>query len=119
THPLHRPSHGYPETVSKLTQTDLLDFHGRFVVPNNAILSMVGDFSAVDALARIERYFGAWTAKPFSMPAYPRPERQTDRRIKYIPMPAQQLHIYLGHLGIERSNPDFYALQVLDTFLGV
>jgi zinc protease len=44
--------------------------------------------------------------------------RQTDRREKYINMPAQQLNIYLGHLGIERANPDFYILQVLDTILG-
>src|SRR4029077_5192715 len=33
-------------------------------------------------------------------------------------MPAQQLNIYLGHLGVTRTNPDFYALQVLDTILG-
>ena len=33
-------------------------------------------------------------------------------------MAAQQSNIYLGHLGIERTNPDFYALQVLDTILG-
>ena len=118
THPLHRPSHGYPHTVSQLTRADLLDFHERFVVPNNAILSMVGDFSAEDALLRIERHFGAWPNKAFSLPAYPVPERQTDRRVKYIPMAAQQLHIYLGHLGIDRSNPDYYALQVLDTILG-
>src|SRR4029077_17698885 len=41
-----------------------------------------------------------------------------DRRVKYITMPAQQLNIYLGHLGIERRNPDYYPLQVLDTILG-
>jgi zinc protease len=33
-------------------------------------------------------------------------------------MHAQQLNIYLGHLGVVRSNPDYYALQVLDTILG-
>jgi zinc protease len=33
-------------------------------------------------------------------------------------MPAQQVNIYLGHLGITRKNPDFYALQLLDTILG-
>ena len=118
THPLHRPSHGYPETVEKLTRADLLDFHERFVVPNNAILSMVGDFKAADALSRIERYFGSWPSKKFLFPTYDKPVRQTDRRIKYITMPAQQLNIFLGHLGIERSNPDYFALQVLDTILG-
>ena len=118
THPLHRPSHGYPATVTRLTRADLLEFHQRFVVPNNSILSMVGDFNATDVLARIEKYFGAWPAKTFSLPAYLNPERQNDRRTKFITMPAQQLHIYLGHLGVQRANPDYYALQVLDTILG-
>ena len=79
---------------------------------------MVGDFKAADALSRIERYFGSWPSKTLSFPTYDKPVRQTDRRIKYITMPAQQLNIFLGHLGIERSNPDYFALQVLDTILG-
>jgi zinc protease len=118
SHPLHRPSHGYPETVAKLKRADLLEFHDRFVVPNNTILSMVGDFQASDALARIEKHFGSWASKEVSFPTYAKPARQTDCRIKYITMPAQQLNIYLGHLGIERANADYYALQVLDTILG-
>ncbi|MFZ0427557.1 MAG: insulinase family protein, partial [Acidobacteriota bacterium] len=35
-----------------------------------------------------------------------------------VPMDKEQVNIYLGHLGIVRSNPDFYALQVMDTILG-
>jgi zinc protease len=117
-HPLHRPSHGYPETVAILTRADLLDYHEQFIVPNNAILSMVGDFRTSEVLNKIERYFGSWSSKTLSLPPRSNPQRQTEQRIKYIPMPAQQLHIYLGHLGIERANPDYYALQVLDTILG-
>src|SRR5262245_62729829 len=33
-------------------------------------------------------------------------------------MPAQQLNIYLGHVGVTRSSPDYYVLHVLDTILG-
>src|SRR5678815_1091920 len=36
-HPLHRPSHGYPQTVEQLTRQDLLDFHRRYFAPNNTI----------------------------------------------------------------------------------
>ena len=118
SHPLHRPSHGYPETVTKLTRADLLDFHKNFIAPNNAILSMVGDFRTSEALPRIERYFGSWPSQSLSLPTHPKPVRQTDCRTRYISMPAQQLNIYLGHLGVERSNPDYYVLQVLDTILG-
>jgi zinc protease len=117
-HPLHRPSHGYPNTVEKLTRADLLDFHQRYFVPNNVILSVVGDFRVPDLLPKIEKAFGGWEAKPVKFPTYPDPIRQTEKRVKFITMPAQQLNIYLGHLGIARTNPDYYTLQVLDTILG-
>jgi zinc protease len=117
-HPLHRPSHGYPETVSKITREDLLSFHSRFFVPNNVLLSIVGDFRVPDLLPKIEKYFGSWPSKTVAFPTYPSPPRQTAKRTRFIKMPAQQLNIYLGHLGVTRTNPDYYALQVLDTILG-
>jgi len=117
-HPLHRPSHGYPETVERLTREDLLQFHKRYFVPNNVILSIVGDFSVTELLPKIEKVLGTWKAKAVEFPTYAPPVRQTHKRVKFITMPAQQLNIYLGHLGIARTSPDFYALQVLDTILG-
>jgi len=117
-HPLHRPSHGYPQTVERLTREDLLDFHKRYFVPNNVILSIVGDFRVPELLPKIEKAFGSWESKPVVFPTYPQPVRQTGKRVKFITMPAQQLNIYLGHLGIARTNPDYYTLQVLDTILG-
>ena len=117
-HPLHRPSHGYPETVEKITRADLLDFHSRFFVPNKVLLSMVGDFQVKDLLPKVEKFFGGWVSKPVVFPTYENPVRQTAKRTKFVTMPAQQLNIYLGHLGITRTNSDYYALQVLDTILG-
>jgi zinc protease len=117
-HPLHRPSHGYPQTVSSLTRDDLLDFHRRYFVPNNVILSIVGDFRVHELLPKIEQAFGGWESKPLVFPTYPAPVRQAGKRVKFISMPAHQVNIYLGHLGITRTNPDYYALQVLDTLLG-
>jgi zinc protease len=117
-HPLHRPSHGYPETVERLTRDDLLDFHKRYFVPNNVILSIVGDFRIAELLPKVERVFAGWQSRPIAFPVYPPISRQMERRTKIINMPAQQLNIYLGHLGVGRANPDYYALQVLDTILG-
>lgn len=117
-HPLHRPAHGYPATVERIERNDLIEFHREYFVPNNVLLSVVGDFRVPEMLPKIEKAFGAWPAKPLSFPTYPDPVRQIGKRTKFIRMPAQQLNIYLGHLGITRTNPDFYALQVLDTILG-
>jgi len=117
-HPLHRPVQGYPDTVERIGRDDLLGFHHTFFTPGNTLLSVVGDFRVSDLLPKIERYFGRWAQKPVPVAAIPRPHRQTERRRKFVAMPAQQVNIYLGHLGIERANPDYYALQVLDTILG-
>jgi zinc protease len=117
-HPLHRPSHGYPETVERLTRQDLIEFHRRFFVPNNAILSIVGDFRIAEILPRVKRYFSQWARQVVDPPTYPEPVRQREKRVKHVPMAAQQVNIYLGHLGVSRTNPDFYTLQVLDTILG-
>ena len=117
-HPLHRPSHGYPETVERITREDLRTFHKQYFVPNSTIMSIVGDFRISELLPRIENIFGGWSPGPIDFPTYPDPVRQDKKRQKFINMPAQQLNIYLGHLGVTRTNPDYYALQVLDTILG-
>jgi len=117
-HPLHRPAQGYPETIEAITRDNLLGFHNLFFAPNNTVLSVVGDFKIPEILTLIDRRFGGWRFRPVSMPSIDKPVRQQERREKLIPMAAQQSNIYLGHLGIERTNPDFYALQVLDTILG-
>src|SRR2546425_10425905 len=108
-HPLHRPSHGYPQTVERLTREDLLEFHKRYFVPNNVILSIVGDFRVPDLMPKIEKAFSAWEARNVVFPDYPEPVRQTQKRVKFITMPAQQLNIYLGHLGVSRTNSDYYT----------
>src|SRR5438093_4998928 len=117
-HPLHRPAHGYPETVERLERNDLFEFHKKYFLPNNVILSVVGDFRVSELLPKIEDALGSWRARPIVFPTYPEPVRQSGKRTKFIQMPAQQLNIYLGHLGVKRTNPDYYALQVLDTILG-
>jgi zinc protease len=97
----------------------LRDFHRQYFVPNNVILSIVGDFPSIGTVAeRSNRPWEVGAAKPLAFPTYSPPVRQRGKARKFISMPAQQLNIYLGHLGIARPNPDFYALQVLDTILG-
>ncbi len=119
THPLHRPAHGYPETIERITREDLFGFHEQFFAPNNAILSIVGDFKIAEILSVYRK--AIWPvgfSSPSRCRSIAKPLRQKERREKFITMAAQQSNIYLGHLGIERTNPDFYALQVLDTILG-
>src|SRR5579862_8581319 len=65
-HPLHRPSHGYPATVERIERNDLVEFHKKYFVPNNVILSVVGDFRIPEILPKIEKAFGSWPSRPIS-----------------------------------------------------
>ncbi|HWQ35961.1 MAG TPA: pitrilysin family protein [Blastocatellia bacterium] len=116
--PQHRPLIGYEQTVAKLTRADLLAYHQRFFVPNNTILALAGDFSVAQTARRIEQLFADWEPTPqLSLPEVPRPQRQQPVT-RFINRDKEQVNIYLGHLGIERSHPDYHALRVLDTILG-
>src|SRR5437773_1807605 len=64
-HPLHRPSHGYPETVERIERNDLLDFHEKYFLPNNVVLAVVGDFRVSELLPKIQDTFGSCRSRPF------------------------------------------------------
>jgi len=117
--PQHRPLIGYEETVAKITRADLLAYHQRFFVPNNTILAMAGDFNLAQVESRVRQMFGDWQRdNDLSLPAAPRPQPQWEPITRFITKDKEQVNIFLGHLGIERRNPDYYAVRVLDTILG-
>ncbi len=117
-HPLHRPVHGYPETIRLIERSDLVAHHRSAFDPSSSLLSVAGDFRAEDVVPRIERAFSTWRhVGPRAQDVAP-PVRQTESRERFLPLQTQQAHVYLGHLGIDRRDPDFYTLQVLDTILG-
>ncbi len=109
---------GTPEGLSAITRKDLVEFHGKYFRPNNAVLSVVGDLTQDEAQQWVAKIFGSWAAAPLpttKLPAIP-PLRQ--RKEVVIDKDITQANIILGNLGITRNNPDFYALQVMNYLLG-
>jgi zinc protease len=96
-----------------------VDFHASVFRPNNVRIAIVGDFDSAKLVESIKRLTAGW--KPKEMPALPSyavemPEKFTQ---KILSDPgASQLHVYLGHRGIKRDNPDYYKLIVMDNVLG-
>ncbi len=116
-HPYGRPSSGTVESVRGLTRDDLVAFHQRQYVPNEAILAVVGDVKAADALARVERAFGAW--KKGEVVSLPAVQARPQRRIVVIDKPdAVQTEIRVGQPGIAYRDPDHYTADVYDAVVG-
>ena len=106
-------------TVSAVTRQDLIDWHGKYVHPNNIILGVSGDFDSAAMEARLRAAFDSWPRGP----AGPR-----KNEIKYSPAtPANYLvskedvnqsTIHMVGLGTTRDNPDYYAISVFNEAFG-
>ena len=117
--PQHRPPIGYEETVTTVTRADVVAFYRQFYVPQNTLLAIAGDIDKTSVKRMVEAAFGDWPrVDHFETPWVPRPHRQTFPIEKFVTAPKEQINVIIGHLGIERKNPDYYALLVTDTILG-
>lgn len=57
-HPYSWPVIGYVDDLNRATLDDVKNFFLRWYGPNNAILTVSGDFTPADALKMIDKYFG-------------------------------------------------------------
>jgi zinc protease len=118
-HPFGRPSLGKKEVVAKLTADDCRAFHTLAYAPNFTTVVLVGDFNADELAKEVEALTKDWKRSDVPKPTPPAPPRPDGPSAKIVSDPtAAQVHVYLGHLGITRNNPDFYRLKVMDYVLG-
>jgi zinc protease len=118
-HPYGRPDLGTRKTVAPLTAAACLAFYQRVFVPNNTVLAIVGDFDRPQVVAEVKRLTAGWGKKPLARPKLPSivPIKHFTQKILTMPR-AAQLHFYMGHVGVRRTNPDYYKLLILDNVLG-
>jgi zinc protease len=117
-HPYGMPQSGTPETLGSITRADLVAFHQKYFVPNNAILAIVGDVTAEEAFASVRRAFGDWERR--DVPAAPPVEPPSPtRRVVIVNKPdAVQTEVRVGHIGIPRNHPDYMAVNLAIRILG-
>lgn len=117
-HPYGLPGSGTPESLGSLTRADFVAFHEQFYVPNNALLAIVGDVTAAEAMAGVEKAFGDWVRK--DVPTFePTPPPPAVRRVIVIDKPdSVQTEIRVGQLGVPRKHADYVALDQAVKILG-
>jgi predicted Zn-dependent peptidase len=88
-------------------------------VPGNARLVVVGDIKADDAMALLEPQFGSWRGAAATRTPVSLAPQLTAREIYLVDKPdAAQSQIRIGWVGVPRSTPDYFTLEVLNTILG-
>lgn len=117
-HPFGRPVEGTEQSVPTITRDDLVRFHAAYFRPDKAIVAVVGDVSPADIRQRLGAKLSAWQPGGPTVTPPPAPAPLTRRVVRTIQRQVTQASINLGHLGITRDNPDYYAVQVMNYLLG-
>jgi predicted Zn-dependent peptidase len=106
------------DDLNAATVEDVRSFFRTYYAPNNAVLSIAGDFQIADAKKLVEDYFG-------DIPSQPQPKRldmTEPERSKGKTETAQDVHarvpgLIVGWPAPARHTPDWYALNMLDAVL--
>ena len=73
-HPYHHTVIGAMEDIASATLEDVHDFFSTWYRPNNAVLTICGDFEPDHAMARVQHYFGEIPSGPTPPPLPGKPE---------------------------------------------
>ena len=108
-------------TVAAISRQDLIDWHKKYVHPNDTILGISGDFDSAAMEARLRTAFESWP-KGESFPPFPKNELQyTPAKPGYYLVSKEdvnQSNIRMVGLGTTRDNPDYYAISVFNEAFG-
>jgi predicted Zn-dependent peptidase len=109
--PARFPTYGNVKSVSAITREDLVDYHKRWYVPSNMVVSVVG--SAKGAEKEVLRWFGDKSqklverSKKVSEPLDSKPTVKRERR------GVTQGYMNLGFKSVPRSHRDSAVLDVI------
>lgn len=108
---------GTVDSVQRLTQKDLREYYHKIVVPENMVLTVVGDVDEKQVALAVKKGFGDLKRVTFSPPSIPQEQPLQNVKRTEIYQTKEQAHFVLGFLGTTLQDRDRYALEVLDAAL--
>ncbi len=122
---LYSEAHPYGQrttdaSVKAITRDDVVAFQKSYFQPGRAIITVVGDITAMKAKAAVEKGLAAW-AKAGAKPSfeYPKLPELQPAKIYLVDKPGSAQSVFnIGLPGPSRNTPDYFAIQVMNTILG-
>jgi predicted Zn-dependent peptidase len=105
--------------LNRLTPEALQRFHATYYRPNNAMLAIAGDVNPKEVVANLEKTLAGWAKADVPTTAIPTVPEQNAAKIYLIDRPGSvQTNIVAGAQSLTRTDPDYYAVQVMNAILG-
>jgi predicted Zn-dependent peptidase len=118
THPYRHPTIGSMADLEAASIADVRDFYSTFYVPENATVTIVGDFDSDQAMELVRQYFGRVpkAARPVPRDIPKEPPMTAERRAvvqEPWPLPAVVVAYHITYDG----HPDSYPLHITSKIL--
>jgi zinc protease len=109
-----------PNTVAALTLADVRNYHSTVIRPDETIIVVIGNVTPKKAASVIKKYFGDWkTIGPKPNLLLPEIPPNVPSTVNVPDSSRIQNEVILAEtLGITRSDPDYYALNLGNHVLG-
>ncbi|MCE9686064.1 insulinase family protein [Shewanella sp. AS16] len=120
THPYGNAASGTRESLAGLSLSQLRAFHKSYYQPQNTSISVVGDFDPAQMKARLKKAFAGWkNTRELVQPELAQlPSLDKSKVLLVDKGDAIETTFLIGGPGINRSNPDYVGLTVVNTILG-
>lgn len=116
-HSYHHEVIGDMVDLQTMQRDQLFEHYRRFYIPNNAVLTLAGDFDSTQMLDNIQHYYGNIPAGPD--PRHPiriEPDQNGERYIS-VEGPGETTFLKLAYRAPSATQADLFALIVLDSLL--
>ncbi len=117
-HPYSNPLIGDAEVIKNLAAEKVADFYGRYFVPPNCTLALVGDFRVMEMEEKVRAFFSGIQGEPPVRakigPVTP-PSEDVDLEVE---MDVQKAYLVLAVQAPDFNSPEQYSMDVLTEILG-
>ncbi|MBI2560597.1 MAG: insulinase family protein, partial [Planctomycetes bacterium] len=117
-HPYSRRVDGEPQTIEAITRDDMIAFHKKYFMPNNVIMGISGDFNKDEIIEKLKTVFAPWEKADIAFPEVPKVVEAFQPSVNYIEKDVNQANVVFGHTGINRTNPDYFPVTIMNFILG-
>ncbi len=116
-HPYHHEIIGDLTDLYSMQREDIYRHYRNYYVPNNAVLSIAGDFETQSILEHIRELYEPLAAGPQPLRLVRiEPPQAGERRVS-VEGPGETVYLQVSYRAPKADDPDFFALNLLDSLL--
>ena len=116
-HPYHHEIIGDLTDLYSMQREDIYRLYQTYYIPNNAVLSITGDFNTQTILQRIRELYEPLKAGPSPTRLIHDEPAQMDEQHVSVEGPGETVYLQISYRAPAADHPDFFALNLLDSLL--